>query len=296
MHDSVRRKLGFRSLEVKDGTLVLNGAPFSFKGICYVYDSPATGLVMTSEQIAEDVGLMKAAGCNAVRTHYPMDPAFYEACDAAGLLVWTELPVYCVQTGEDERGTVFSTPHSLALAKQMAAEMVSAAHPHACVAILGAGNECSVSHPEAGPFFEALVAELRTLEPSRLVSYAALYGDVGPLAEWVDVIGVNSYWGWYDKVFARKEPGAERLGMGSPPEPEPIDLSRMRAMIEDVLARRGDLVLLLTEFGADSVPGNHSASRDLWSEEYHAALLTSVFGLAREYPRIGGTFPFTFSD
>ena len=54
--------------------------------------------------------------------------------------------------------------------------------------------------------------------------------------------------------------------------------------------------MLLTEFGADSVPGNYSASRDMWSENYHADLLREILALARDYPQIVGTFPFCFSD
>ncbi len=70
----------------------------------------------------------------------------------------------------------------------------------------------------------------------------------------------------------------------------------MRAMLEGVLAGRKNLALLLTEFGADSVAGFYSASRDLWSEDYHADLLREILALARDYPRIVGEFPFCFSD
>jgi len=70
---------GFRTLAMKDGKVHLNGRPYPLKGICYVYDSPITGLVMTPEQIETDLRLMKEAGCNAVRCHYPMDDLFYAA-------------------------------------------------------------------------------------------------------------------------------------------------------------------------------------------------------------------------
>jgi hypothetical protein len=70
----------------------------------------------------------------------------------------------------------------------------------------------------------------------------------------------------------------------------------MREMLDTVLNANSDVALLLTEFGADSVPGNYSASRDLWSEDYHADLLRAVIDLAADYPQIAGTFPFCFSD
>jgi beta-glucuronidase len=70
----------------------------------------------------------------------------------------------------------------------------------------------------------------------------------------------------------------------------------MCKMLAEVLSLKNDVALLLTEFGADSLPGFHARGRDLWSEEYHADLIREVIELAREYTQIIGTFPFCFSD
>jgi beta-glucuronidase len=264
--------------------------------------SEATGLAMTPEQIETDLRLMKEAGCNAVRCHYPMDEAFYAACDRHGLLVWVEPPVYCYHPGDRDTGTRFADPDWLALAQTMACEMIAVARNHPSVAIYGIGNECNTKNPEAESFFRALAATIRGADPTRLISYAALYGIVGPIADIVDVLGINSYWGWYDKIFGGKglapEDGdqssvtSDRLGV----KKEPIDLTQMGKMLDEVLAAKRNLALLLTEFGADSVPGNTSASRDMWSENYHAYLLREILALAKDYPQIVGTFPFCLSD
>ncbi len=294
--------VGFRTLAVRDGQVQLNGRPYPLKGVCYVYDSSVTGLVMTPEQIGTDLRLMKEAGCNAVRCHYPMDALFYDACDRLGLLVWIEPPVYCYHPGDTETGTRFADPEWLALAQQMAREMIAVARNHPSVAIYSIGNECNTANPEAEPFFRQLVATIREADPTRLISYAALYGIVGPIADLVDVLGINSYWGWYDKIWGGKGREPEESDPcsansdRSAVRKEPIDLAPMRKMIDGVLAKKSNLALLLTEFGADSVPGHYSASRDLWSENYHADLLREVLALATEYPQIVGTFPFCFSD
>ncbi|MFA6107969.1 MAG: glycoside hydrolase family 2 TIM barrel-domain containing protein [Candidatus Latescibacterota bacterium] len=285
---------GFRTVTVARGQVHLNGEPLRLDGVCYVYDAPSHGLVMTRQQVEADLGLMKQSGCNAVRCHYPMGPVFYEACDRLGLLVWIEPPVYCYHPADDATDTAFADPEWQGLAQRMAEEMVAGARLHPSVAIYGLGNECNTRNAEAEPFFRALAATLRRTDPTRLLAYAALYGNVGPLARIVDVLGVNSYWGWYDVIW-----GADR-----PPEPvgdgvvqrRPIDLTPMRRMLDEVPALGVEAALLLTEFGADSVPGFRAASRDLWSEEYHADLLRAVFTLAREYPRLAGTFPFCFAD
>ncbi len=289
---------GFRTISVRDGRVHLNGQPLRLRGICYVYDSPVTGLVMTPEQVETDLRLMREAGCNAVRCHYPMDRVFYEACDRLGLLVWIEPPVYCYHPGDGDTCTGFANPEWRDLALQMAREMVSVARNHPSVAVYGTGNECNTQNPEAEGFFRTLAETVRSEDPTRLLSYAALYGNVGPLGEIVDVLGINSYWGWYDKIWGGKGLSPEQIGTGDRDEPrlEPIDLQRMREMLDTVLERNSNLVLLLTEFGADAVPGAYSASRDLWSEDYHADLLRAVLALAAEYPQIAGTFPFCFSD
>jgi len=295
-------QFGFRTVAMKKGKVHLNSRPYPLKGVCYVYDSETTGLMMTPEQIETDLRLMKEAGCNAVRCHYPMDEAFYAACDRLGLLVWIEPPVYCYHPGDQETGTRFADPVWLALAQKMAIEMIAVARNHPCVAIYSIGNECNTANPEAEAFFRALATTIREADPTRLISYAALYGIVGPIADIVDVLGINSYWGWYDKIWGGKGLAPEDSDQSSAKndrsavKKEPIDLAPMRKMLDEVLARKQDLALLLTEFGADSVPGNYSASRDMWSENYHADLLHEILTLARDYPQIVGTFPFCFTD
>jgi beta-glucuronidase len=296
-HDYV---FGFRTVSMQGGTIHLNGRPYPLKGVCYVYDSPVSGLVMTPEQIETDLRLMKEAGCNAVRCHYPMGSGFYDACDRLGLLVWIEPPVYCYHPGDHETGTRFADPEWRGLAQKMAREMIAVARNHPSVAIYSIGNECNTANPEAEPFFRALAAAVREADPTRLISYAALYGIVGPIADIVDVLGINSYWGWYDKIWDRKGPKPDGAGsgggvQGTAPK-ESIDLTSMRTMLDTVLAGKPNLALFLTEFGADSVPGNYSASRDLWSENYHADLLREILALAKDYPQIVGTFPFCFTD
>jgi beta-glucuronidase len=175
----------------------------------------------------------------------------------------------------------------------MAREMIAVARNHPSVAIYSIGNECNTANPEAESFFRELAATVRAEDATRLLSYAALYGIVGPIADVVDVLGINSYWGWYDQI---RQDGSDALSPSDPLERRPIDLRPMRAMLDKVLTGKPSLALFLTEFGADSVPGYLSASRELWSENYHADLLREILALARGYPQIVGTFPFCFSD
>lgn len=293
--DSVSYRVGFRSISAVGGKVLLNGAEYLLKGICYVYDSPVTGLVMTEEQLRQDVMLMKEMGCNAVRCHYPMDDAFYLICDEVGLLVWIEPPVYCYHPRNEETGTFFADPSFVTAAESIIGEMIVSARNHPSVAIYGIGNECNAENVEAEQFFTRLADLVRRLDSSRLVSYAAIYGNVGHLASLVDILGINSYWGWYDKVFGGKGLQPDKVSDTNVVR-EPIDLLQMHTMLENVLKGKSNLALLMTEFGADSIPGFFSNSRDLWSENYHADLLEEILKLVEGYPQIVGAFPFCFSD
>ena len=286
---------GFKTIAVEDTAVKLNGQLLKLNGVCYVYDSPVSGLRMTREQTETDISLMKEMGVNAVRCHYPMDKIFYEICDREGILVWIEPPVYCYHPGDNETETKFSDKEWLELAKNMISEMIDSAKNHPCIAIYSIGNECNTINPEAQKFFTSLASTIREKDASRLVSYAALYGCVGPLSDIVDILGVNSYYGWYDKIHSGKR--SESANEGQNLKREPIDLTSMKNMLDKIIGEaKKNLALLLTEFGADSVPGFYAAGRDLWSENYHAELLDEIFKLADEYPQIIGTFPFSFTD
>lgn len=289
--------VGFRSIEMANSKILLNGEPIFLKGICYLYDSPVYGLTLKPDQFLADIALLKEMGVNAIRSHFPFTREFYEACDRAGIMIWIETPVYCIHPADDAANTVFSDASFQALAEAMLEEMILPARSHPSVVIYGVGNECNVANAEAEGFFQKLCAKARSLDQTRLLSYAALYCIVGPLARMVDILGMNQYWGWYDKIHGGKglSPEDEALEACSEAALEPIDLQILDDKLKE-LKQLHKKPMLLTEFGADSIPGYLSKSRDLWSEEYHADLLRETFAIAEKHPEICGTFPFGFSD
>jgi len=294
IYDSTTIRSGFRTIKVHNKTIMLNDQKIDLKGICYVYDSSKHGLVMTEKQLTDDLRLMKQLGVNAIRCHYPMNQKFYDMCDRQGFMVWIEPPIYCMHPKDNARNTPFSDPAHIEVAANMMQEMISAARNHASVMIYGIGNECNLKNRESSSFFKQMSQIARQADPARLISYAALYGNVGTIAQYIDVLGINSYWGWYDKIWGGKGLLPEEEGKTS--KCKSIDLKPMRTMLDDVLKKKQDLALLLTEFGADSMPGLISKQRCLWSEDYHADLISAIFAMAEEYPQILGTFPFCFSD
>lgn len=85
------RKIGFRSVEIKNGLLLVNGQRITLKGVNTQETDPETGHVMSEELIMKDIKLWKENNINAVRlSHYPRGRRFYELCDQYGLYVVDE--------------------------------------------------------------------------------------------------------------------------------------------------------------------------------------------------------------
>ncbi|MBC7543100.1 MAG: beta-galactosidase [Candidatus Sericytochromatia bacterium] len=87
--DAVSQRFSIRTIHQEGDAWFLNGQRTFLRGTNII---PALWLsTYTAEQIATDVRLMKEAGLNIVRVHaHVTRPEFYDACDAAGLMVWQD--------------------------------------------------------------------------------------------------------------------------------------------------------------------------------------------------------------
>ncbi|SED73822.1 glycoside hydrolase family 2 protein [Ruania alba] len=110
--DSWSRKVGFRDVAVRAdpdeaGTsfvIEVNGVPVFIKGANWIPDDHLLTRV-TPERYARRVEQSVAANINLLRVWgggiYEQD-AFYDACDAAGVLVWQDFLLACAAYAEDE--------------------------------------------------------------------------------------------------------------------------------------------------------------------------------------------------
>lgn len=89
--EALRFVVGFRTVEVRQGRLRVNGREVTLRGVNRHEHDPKDGHVVSRESMEEDIRLMKAHNFNAVRcAHYPNDPLWYELCDQYGLYVVDE--------------------------------------------------------------------------------------------------------------------------------------------------------------------------------------------------------------
>ncbi len=89
--ESVRQRVGFRHIEIKNAQLLVNGQPILIKGADRHELDPDGGYIVSMERMIQDIKIMKQLNINAVRTcHYPDDPRWYDLCDEYGLYVTAE--------------------------------------------------------------------------------------------------------------------------------------------------------------------------------------------------------------
>jgi beta-galactosidase len=84
-------KIGFRSIELKNGQVLVNGKAILIKGTNIHEHNPYNGHVMTKELLTKDFTVMKQLNINAIRTsHYPEPTFFYDMCDEYGFYLVDE--------------------------------------------------------------------------------------------------------------------------------------------------------------------------------------------------------------
>jgi beta-galactosidase len=89
--ETVSLRVGFRTVSIVDGVLLVNGTPLSLRGVNRHEFHPDFGRALPYETMRADVQLMKQHNINAVRTsHYPPHPDFLDLCDELGLWVVDE--------------------------------------------------------------------------------------------------------------------------------------------------------------------------------------------------------------
>ncbi len=92
---------GFRTIEARDGQILLNGQPIYLRGALDQDYYPGTIATPPSEGFLEDqFRKAKEMGLNCLRMHIKVaDPRYYRAADRVGLLVWSEIPNWELLTG-----------------------------------------------------------------------------------------------------------------------------------------------------------------------------------------------------
>jgi beta-galactosidase len=145
--ESLSMPIGFRTVEIVDKQLLVNGKYVLLKGVNLHEHHPEKGHVIDVETMRQDILLMKANNINAVRTsHYPMPERWYDLCDRYGLYVIDEANIESHGIGYDKDTTLADRPEWAAAHLARTISMVERDKNHPSVIIWSLGNESGDGH------------------------------------------------------------------------------------------------------------------------------------------------------
>ena len=178
--EKLSSSFGFRTVEIREGKLLVNGQYILIKGVNRHEHDPYTGHVISREMMEEDVILMKRMNINTVRTcHYPDDPYWYELCDRYGLYVWDEANCESHAQGYGEK-SLAKDERFKKMVWSRNRNMLERDKNHPSVILWSMGNECG-----NGVNFEYTYDWMKQRDPSRPVTYERAVYDRN-----TDVIGL----------------------------------------------------------------------------------------------------------
>ena len=163
---AVRKKIGFRNIEIKGGQLLVNGQPILIKGADRHELDPDGGYIVSVDRMIQDIKIMKYLNINAVRTcHYPDDPRWYDLCDEYGIYLTAESNLESHGMGYREKTLAkradFEKAH---LERQYGNMMTYKNHPS--IIVWSLGNEAGY-----GPNFEKAYDWVKAYDKTRPCQY-----------------------------------------------------------------------------------------------------------------------------
>ncbi|MGP3959740.1 glycoside hydrolase family 2 TIM barrel-domain containing protein [Nonomuraea sp. 3N208] len=166
--ETVRLRVGFRTISIADGVLLANGSPLLLKGVNRHEFHPERGRAVPYETMRADVLLMKQHNVNAVRTsHYPPHPAFLDLCDELGLWVIDECDLETHGFGQvGWRGNPTDDPRYTDALLDRMRRMVERDKNHPSIIMWSLGNEAGV-----GRNLAVMADWARERDPSRPLHY-----------------------------------------------------------------------------------------------------------------------------
>ena len=140
--ETVGTKIGFRTVEIKNGLLKVNGKAIMVKGVNRHEHSGETGHYVDRKTMQLDILLMLENNINTVRTcHYPDDIFWYELCDKYGIYVIDEANNESHPQGY-EANSLAKKPEWIDAFLYRCKNMLERDKNHPSIIVWSVGNEC----------------------------------------------------------------------------------------------------------------------------------------------------------
>lgn len=167
VEESVAQPFGFRTIEMKNGQLLVNGVAITIKGVNRQEHNAVHGRTLSIGEMVKDVKMMKQFNINAVRTsHYPNYSEWYQLCDKYGLYMVGEANIECHGILDTEYKQLADREDWYPAFHDRMYRMIKRDRNHTAIIIWSMGNESGY-----GKSFEKLYDMSKAMDPSRPVQY-----------------------------------------------------------------------------------------------------------------------------
>ncbi len=282
---------GIRSVRVADGQFFINEKPFYFKGFGKHEDTFINGRGLNEAANLLDLNLLKEIGANSFRTsHYPYSEEMMRLADRLGIVVIDEVPAVGLfhnfnasLDGYREGNETWKLLETKAAHEQVISELVQRDKNHPSVVMWVVANEPASHEDGAHEYFEPLIKLYKDLDPEKrpvtLVNIMIADPEHDKVMDLVDVICLNRYYGWYvhHGDLKKAEEG-------------------LRKELEDWQALYPDKPIIMTEYGADTLPGLHSMWNIPYTEEFQIDFYDMNHKVFDEIANLVGEQVWNFAD
>ena len=277
IEQSDSKRIGLRSVEVRDGLLFLNGRRVSLRGASMHEDVPRRGAALRPSDIESFVTGLQEVGADITRTHYVLSERLLDRLDEEGIMVWSQAPVF-------QADRQLRKKSGRAFALRTLRGTVLAARSHPSVITHSVANELVAEldkRPGSRRYLQQAAPAVRRLDPTLpvAVDLRALPNlPREPTYDRYDLLGLNAYFGWY-------------LGEG---EQSIKDFEDFEPYLDDMNAKYPRAGLVLTEFGAEALFDGPVSQKGTYA--FQTGYIRRVLDVIDRKPYLSGAIYWTIRE
>ncbi|MGL5415153.1 MAG: beta-glucuronidase [Clostridium sp.] len=290
--DKYVEEFGVRTVKILDGKFLINNKPFYFKGFGKHEDSYINGRGINEAINIKDFNLMKWIGANSFRTsHYPYSEELMRLADREGIVIIDEVPAVGLHLnfmatnfgGDQPKRNTWKEIKTYEAHEKVIEELIERDKNHPSVVMWSIANEPDSDSEGAKEYFEPLIKLAKKLDyqkrPVTIVTYLMATPDRCKVAELVDVLCLNRYYGWY-------------ISGG--------DLENAKILLKEELEgwekRCPNKPIMFTEYGADTIAGMHETVPTMFTEEYQIEYYKANHEVIDKFKNFIGEQVWNFAD
>ncbi|XP_051172320.1 beta-glucuronidase-like [Leptopilina boulardi] len=272
--DIYRLPVGIRTLQWTNTSLLLNNKKLYLRGFGRHEDSAIRGRGLDLVTMTRDYELLQWIGANAYRTsHYPYSDEVMDMADRRGFLIIDE----CPSVDTENFSSTLLQRH-----KDSLTQLIRRDKNRPSVIAWSIANEPRTQLAGSGSYFQEVARHTKVLDSSRPITIALARGvDEDKAGEFLDIISFNRYNSWYHNSGR-------------------IDMITQKVISEaEAWHRKYNKPVLMSEYGADTMPGLHELPGYVWSEEYQVEVFSKHFEAFDKLRAKGffiGEFIWNFAD